>query len=128
MANKTILIVDDDADLREILSAKLSKAGFTIEQAVNGKEGLAQIQAHAPDLVLLDVDMPEMNGVEMFRQLKSDPELRKVNVVFLTNFDEPRLNFPARSEEEQKELSAVGYIRKSSDLDVLAAYVEGMIQ
>lgn len=118
-------MVDDDRDFRDILSAKLTASGLTVYFAINGAEGLAKAQELHPDLILLDLDMPVMNGVEMFRRLKSDQYLRKIKVVFLTNFDEPDVATPPPS--EGGDLRALGYIRKSDNLDILSAYIQGMV-
>jgi len=117
-ARKSVLIVDDDSDFREILATKLQKSGFAIHIAHNGAEGLELARRYAPDLILLDIDMTVMNGVEAFRQLKADPVLRKLKVAFLTNYDEPMTEGPTY---------ANGYIRKGSSPDVIAAYVEGIV-
>jgi two-component system alkaline phosphatase synthesis response regulator PhoP len=126
-APKKILIIDDDEDFRSILGTKLQMTHLTVITAVNGREGIEKAHQYHPDLILLDVDMPVMNGIETFRALKADPTLQELDVVFLTNYDEPRISFPDASALEQQQLRATGYIRKSTDLDVIAAYVEGVL-
>lgn len=123
----TILIIDDDQDLRDILATKLAGPHTDVITAVNGEDGIAKARQYQPDLVLLDVDMPVMNGVEAFRRLKEDPILGLLNIVFLTNYDEPVIAFPGASAAQEQQMRATGYIRKSSDLDVIAAYVEGIL-
>ncbi|MEK7642656.1 MAG: response regulator [Patescibacteria group bacterium] len=88
MANKnnknTILIVDDDTNLRTILFDKLTLDGFNVDSAHNGKEGLEKALATHPDLIILDVLMPVMNGWEMLRKLRLDDWGKNAKVTMLT--------------------------------------------
>lgn len=85
LANSRVLVVDDDEASRNMLVRLLSKAGIrTIETAANGADGLAMVQAFQPDLVLLDVNMPVMNGHEMCRRLRADPSTADLPVLFQT--------------------------------------------
>jgi CheY-like chemotaxis protein len=70
-----ILIVDDNEANRQILVTRLSKHGYEILQAADGEEALASALQHRPDLILLDVDMPKLDGFEVCRRLKKDPRL-----------------------------------------------------
>ncbi len=81
---KTILIVDDEADIRDILSYNLRKEGFTVLTAENGKEGINIAETIQPDLILLDVMMPEMDGIEVCEILKSKPKTQNTLICFLT--------------------------------------------
>jgi len=90
MPNKKILVVDDEADLREALNAALTHAGFETITATDGEEGLAQALAHKPDLILLDIMMPKMNGHDMLNILRRDPWGRNVPVFLLSNLDDPK--------------------------------------
>lgn len=82
---QTILIVDDDAHIREVISVALTQAGHTVVTAANGLEGLASVKTYAPDLVVLDVGMPEMDGLEFCREIRKTSELP---VLFLTARDD----------------------------------------
>jgi putative two-component system response regulator len=84
----TILIIDDDADSREILRAPLQVQGYHIEIACNGVEGLAQARAHKPDLILLDVMMPEMDGFEVCRRVRHHDVLAEIPIVMITALDD----------------------------------------
>lgn len=88
---KKILVVEDDLFLRDIYDETLKTAGYKIELAKNGKEGLEKIQAGGWDLILLDVLLPEMTGIEIMQQLK-DKQLPAPNksIIFLTNMDNPK--------------------------------------
>lgn len=80
-----ILIVEDEKPARLALKAKLTKEGFTVVEAQNGKDGLDVAKKEKPDLMLLDVKMPVMTGVELLAILKEDEELSRIKVVVLTN-------------------------------------------
>jgi signal transduction histidine kinase/CheY-like chemotaxis protein len=82
--NATILVVDDDDSIRSLLEQELGDAGYLIEQAANGKEALARIRRHKPDLVILDVMMPEMNGFDVAAILKNDPGTMDIPIIVLS--------------------------------------------
>jgi two-component system, OmpR family, alkaline phosphatase synthesis response regulator PhoP len=83
-----LLIVDDESDILEFVSYNLKKEGFDIETAQNGKAALEAAAKFRPQLILLDIMMPEMDGVEVCRQLRSKPEFNQTIVAFLTARDE----------------------------------------
>lgn len=85
--NGKILVVDDDAVGRTAVCQMLRKNGFEVIEAVDGTSALARFKENPPDLVLLDVIMPEPNGFEVCRALKADPETRLTPVVLLTGLD-----------------------------------------
>ncbi len=80
----TLLIVDDDATLREMLRMLLAGAGYRIEMASHGEQALELAAELLPDLILLDVMMPGMDGFEVCRRLRSDPLLAEVPIVLVT--------------------------------------------
>jgi DNA-binding response OmpR family regulator len=82
---KKILIVEDDAILLSILADSLAQAGFEIIQAKDGKEGLAAALREHPDLILLDIIMPKMDGVTMLKKLRQDKKCLATPVILLTN-------------------------------------------
>jgi two-component system phosphate regulon response regulator PhoB len=79
-----ILVVEDEQDLRDVLSYNLKQAGHEAVEAETGQEGLARAAAATPDLVLLDLMLPDMSGTDVCRALKSDPATRHVPVIMLT--------------------------------------------
>lgn len=93
---KKILIVDDQPEIRELVDVTLRIGDYTILQAVSGDQALAVARAEHPDLILLDVMMPNssIDGFEVCRQLKSDPLTQNINIVMLT----------ARGQEADQEL------------------------
>ena len=81
---KTILIIDDEADIREILSYNIKKEGFKVFTAENGMDGIELAKKQRPDLILLDVMMPEMDGIEVCEHLKSEEVTKDILICFLT--------------------------------------------
>lgn len=104
-----VLIVDDESSIRTICRVNLETDGLTVAEAVDGREALASIRQRQPELVLLDVMMPDVNGWEVAAELAADPETRDIPIVFLS----------ARAAREDKEraqgLGAVGYVVKPFD-------------
>ena len=90
-AKHTILVVDDDANQRELISRFLERKGFGVRLAGDGKSGLALARELRPRAILLDVMMPQMDGWSVLAQLKADPELATIPVVLVTFVDEPAL-------------------------------------
>jgi len=86
--NQTILVVDDDAPLLTALVDKLTREGYRVFSAPNAKEGLDRAVKHKVDLILLDIMMPEMDGVSMMKEVRKKGTWgKKVPVIFLTNLD-----------------------------------------
>jgi len=81
----SILIVEDDRFLRELLVRKVESAGFVTTIAVDGKEALKKIKEELPRLVLLDLVLPGIDGFEVLRQVKADPQTSKISVIILSN-------------------------------------------
>ncbi len=81
-----ILIVEDDPDILRILSHTLGAAGYHVVQAYGGEDALRKVKTHHPDLVLTDLAMPMMSGVEVINQIKKDPETCHIPVVAVTAF------------------------------------------
>lgn len=79
-----ILIADDLQDNLNIVKAVLGYKGYQVDTAKNGKLVLEQIERRMPDLLLLDIQMPEMNGIEACRQLKANPRFKDIPIIFLT--------------------------------------------
>ena len=82
---KVVLITEDEPSMLRILSDKLTESGFYVIQATNGQEGLQQALTHRPDMVILDVLMPKMSGMEMLNKLREDKWGHDVPVIMLTN-------------------------------------------
>jgi two-component system phosphate regulon response regulator PhoB len=101
-----ILVVEDEPDIQELLRFNLAQAGWTVETASTGNEALASLRSHAPDLVVLDLMLPDVSGTDICREIRSDPRLADLPVVMLT----------ARAEEVDRvvgfELGADDYVTK----------------
>mgnify|MGYP001559020305 CR=1 FL=1 len=124
MAKPLVLIIEDEADFREILSTKLTSAGFDVQTAENGEEGLQKLKTIKPDLVVLDFMMPKMNGIETFAKIKEDEELKKLKVVFMTNHGEPLLELGDSDRQYAKEIGAADFFRKTDDLNFAVAHLK----
>lgn len=84
MSNLKILLVDDEEDILDFLELILEEQGYSIVKANSGREALAAAQMHRPDLILLDIMMPEMDGWEVLKLLKADEEVADIPVAMLT--------------------------------------------
>jgi len=84
VAKETILIVDDETDLLDLIEYNLEKEGYNVLKAENGHEGIRLARKHRPDLIILDVMMPKMTGIEVCKVLKEDNDLKMKPVIFLT--------------------------------------------
>jgi DNA-binding response OmpR family regulator len=82
---KKILIIEDDSFLSEMYLSKFNQSNFQAEVAADGKEGLNKVKSFRPDLILLDIVLPKMDGFEVLKEIKNDSELKKIPVVLLTN-------------------------------------------
>ena len=79
-----VLLVEDNEMNRDMLSRRLKRKGFEVIIAVDGREGVAKASAESPDLILLDMSLPVMNGWEAARKIKADPETRDIPIIALT--------------------------------------------
>ena len=122
MNRKKILLVDDEQDILEIISYNLEKEGYHVFTANNGNEGIAKAKEILPDLILLDVMMPEKDGIETCQELRKIKELQKTLIVFLS----------ARSEEFSQlagyQAGANDYIVKLIKPKVLVSKVAALLQ
>ena len=84
--NKLILVVEDQEDNRRIIRDLLSSAGYEVIEAVTGKEGVAAAESHRPDLILMDIQLPELDGYEATRQIKANPNLHHIPIIVVTSY------------------------------------------
>ena len=81
---RTVLVADDDEDILQLVSFRLERAGYTVVTAADGQQALAAAREHRPDLAVLDVMMPGLNGYEVTRQLRADEATAQIPVILLT--------------------------------------------
>ncbi|MDB4875207.1 MAG: diguanylate cyclase [Gemmatimonadetes bacterium] len=117
-----ILIVDDHEDNVELLRARLESWGFTAETAGDGAEALAKVEASPPDLILLDVMMPVMDGIEVARRVKGNPNLPFIPIIMQTALD------ATENKVEGLEAGADDYITKPIDFAELKARLNSMLR
>jgi DNA-binding response OmpR family regulator len=120
---KKILIVEDEPVLMEPLEEKLSRKNYAILKATNGKEALDMALAHHPDLILLDIVMPVMDGISVLKALRKDEWGKEVKTIILTNLTEGRML------KEGEEQHVLDYLVKADwTLDDLVKKVETILQ
>lgn len=85
---QTVLVVDDEFGVVEVLVAALEDEGYRVVVAANGRHGLEQIDEHRPDIVLVDYMMPLMNGVAMVQQMRAEPRMQSLPVIFMSAVSE----------------------------------------
>lgn len=121
---KTVLVVDDDPDAREFLTTVLHDNGIASTTAKDGAEAITMIEESAPDLVALDITMPEKSGVAVYRRLKEDETLKKIPVIIITGVSDDFKKFiSTRRQVPPPE----GYISKPVDHDEFIAMVKGLL-
>ena len=81
-----ILIVEDQEDNRMMMRDVLSAAGYELIEAVNGKDGVSRAQTDRPDLIIMDIQMPVLDGYEATRQIKADPNLKSTPIIAVTSY------------------------------------------
>ncbi len=118
-----ILLIEDDPDIQKMVQLSLKfQGGHQVFTASDGREGIAKAAAELPDLILLDVMMPEMDGYEACRMLKSQPSTSHIPIVFLS----------ARAQQSEiqrgRELGAIGYLVKPFDPMTLASQLDSLYQ
>jgi response regulator RpfG family c-di-GMP phosphodiesterase len=118
---RSVLVVDDSKTIRFLVEKGLSEAGFHVLTATNGKEGLDMVKIRTPDLILSDINMPEMDGIEFCKTLKTNPEWAAVPFVVMSSHSERSL---VRGMIEQ---GATTYIVKPFNLDQLVITIENLL-
>ena len=84
--SKRILVVEDQEDNRRILRDLLASAGYEMSEALTGEEGVAMARTHRPDLILMDVQLPKLDGYEATRRIKADPALQAIPIIVVTSY------------------------------------------
>ena len=122
MSKKRILIVEDEADMAELVAARLRREGYIVEMAADGVEGLKRIRANPPDLALVDIMMPRLSGTDLVTELRQDPRTVAVPIILMT----------AKGEESDivvgLRLGADDYVTKPFSMSVLVARVAAVLR
>ncbi len=121
---KKILVVDDEPDVVTYLCAILKDAGYETLEASNGEEAMEAVLSKHPDLVTLDITMPEMTGVKTYRRLKEDEKLKKIPVVIVTGVAHEFKRFISTREQVP---APEGYLEKPVEPEELLAEVKRLI-
>lgn len=116
-----VLLVEDDESLRILYSRSLRHKKFDVETAADGADALVKVGIYMPDVVVLDIMMPEINGIEVLKILKSDPEFKKIPILMLSTASEINII------KECLEIGARGYILKGGSPDEIAKKINNII-
>ena len=123
MAKKTVMIVDDDHIILRVIADILDKEGYKVITALDGPEALRKLKKAKPDLILLDVLMPGMSGIDLLKKIRANPKLKNLNIVILTI-----LTFTRAQKKALKKFKILSYIHKPFDNKELVKMVNKMIK
>jgi len=120
-ASQRILIVEDDADIRDLLEIVLSSSGYDVETAANGRLGLERLKTFTPDLILLDLAMPELDGIGFLKAKRDQYDVRDIPVIVLSARDKNT------DVIEAVEVGADNYIIKPFNTDAVLNSIRRLI-
>lgn len=121
---KTILIVDDEEDVLNYLKILFEDNGYATLTAADGIEAMEMVRTHNPDLITLDLAMPEQSGVRTYRDMKDDPELRRIPMVVITALGEDMHTFMKRRRQLPE---PEGFMAKPIDQQKLLEMIEKLL-
>lgn len=119
--SKTILSVDDSASIRQMVSFTLESAGYQVVTAVDGQDALGKLGDRAPDLIITDLNMPNMDGLQLIREIRTRPAHKFAPIIFLTTESEDA------KKAEAKAAGASGWIVKPFQQEQLLAVVKKFV-
>ena len=120
--DKKILFIEDEKSLQEILGQALKQNGFEVKEALNGQDGLDLVEKFGPDLILLDLILPKINGFEVLEKIKSSEKTKNIPVIILTNLEN------SADIQRALELGAFDYLVKSNySLNKIINKVKGVL-
>jgi len=118
---KRVLVVEDTEDNRKIIRDLMTSAGYETIEAVTGEEGVAMAAEHRPDLILMDVQLPVLDGYEATRRIKANPALRHIPIIAVTSYA------LSGDEEKTREAGCDAYVAKPFSPRLLLAKVRGFL-
>jgi CheY-like chemotaxis protein len=120
---RNVLLVEDDPFIRDITSIKLAEHNCSVSTARTGEEALASIKKEKPDVVLLDLDLPDISGIKVISALKADPLLKEIPIIIFSNNDDP----DTQAEVQKLGVSAF-FVKATTAFDDLYAYLASIIK
>ncbi|MGB7876855.1 MAG: response regulator [Anaerolineales bacterium] len=120
--DSTILYVEDNLDNRTLVRRILMAEGYNLLEAVNASQALEILENTQPDLILMDINMPDMDGYSLTAQIKGTPKLQSIPIVALT------ANVMRGDRERSLEAGCDGYIQKPIDIDILSEQIERFLR
>lgn len=120
-----ILVVDDEAGFLEIMQAKLESQGFQVITAADGNEAIIKAKSEKPAMILMDIELPNKDGVTATAELATDPNTKSIPVIFVTNLDHEIVD--ALAKKVSLHLDAKNYFRKDGDYNFLIQGMQNMI-
>ena len=122
MAQKTVLIIEDNDLNSKLMRAILRRGNYSSLEAGDATTGIRLAQEHKPDLILMDMGLPDIDGIAATRRLKSDPELSGIPVVVVTGYNVSEM------EERARDAGVCGFLSKPVDIKTLMATIASFIQ
>jgi two-component system chemotaxis response regulator CheY len=119
--SKVIMTVDDSASIRQMVSFTLKDAGYEVVEAVDGQDALSKVSGQALNMVITDLNMPNMDGIGLIRSLRAIPECKFIPIIMLTTESQ------AEKKQEGKEAGATGWIVKPFKPEQLIAVVKKVL-
>jgi len=119
--SKTILSVDDSASIRQMITFTLQKEGYAVVEAVDGCDALGKVVSYAVDMILTDLNMPNMDGIQLIRELRSKPEFKYTPIVMLTT------ESSMSKKDEGRQAGATGWIVKPFKPEQLIAVIKRLL-
>ncbi|HEX2982059.1 MAG TPA: response regulator [Ignavibacteriales bacterium] len=119
--SKTIITVDDSASIRQMVNFTLQEAGYTVIEAGDGKDALEKVNGSAVDLVITDLNMPNMDGIELIKSLRSSQNYKFVPIIMLTTESQET------KKKEGKDAGATGWIVKPFKPDQLLSVIKKVL-
>jgi CheY-like chemotaxis protein len=131
MPGRKILVIDDDPDIISFLTSLLQDHGYETCSAKNGEKGWEKVREEHPDLICLDLLMPQKSGVKLYGQMRKDPILKHIPVIMITGFgppEYPSIDFKRFIHHRSAVPPPDGYLEKPIDRDVLLATIARVLE